>query len=253
MQEEKKNLSIPGAIVIAGLLIAGGIYLSSSNFGMKTNETKTSSVLVKAIDKDDHILGNPDAPIVIVEYGDTECPPCKMFQSTMQTVMSAYGKDGKVAWVFRHSPLESLHSKASKEAEATECANKLGGNAMFWKYIDALYVMTTSNDTLDPSKLPIIAKEVGLDVAKFNECLSSGAEKARVASDLAEAIKITGGDLATPHLEIILKDKLTDEKVANIKDLFGSGLLINPDGKHISAAGAYGYDALKALIDVVLK
>jgi len=128
----------------------------NSNFDLKLLEKMNP---VTALD---HIRGNPDAKVVMVEYSDTECPFCKVFHATMQQVMNDYGKDGRVAWVYRHFPIDSLHSKARKEAEAMECAYDQGGDEKFWSFTDRLYEVTTSNNGLDPNELYNIAKYVGL-------------------------------------------------------------------------------------------
>ena len=145
----KNNFSIPVAIVVAGVLIAGAVYLSAgksvpegaTNQAIQPTQGDTTSLdKMRAITKDDHVRGNPNAPVKIVEYSDTECPFCKRFHPTMNQIMGEYGKNGKVAWVYRHFPIDSLHPiKARKEAEATECANELGGNDKFWAYLDRIY------------------------------------------------------------------------------------------------------------------
>ena len=76
---------------------------------------------VRPVTREDHIKGNPDAPIKIVEYSDFECPFCKRFHDTMNEVMSEVD-NGQVAWVFRHFPLDQLHPvKARAVAVASEC------------------------------------------------------------------------------------------------------------------------------------
>ena len=90
----------------------------------------------------DHIIGNPNAPIVIVEYSDSDCPYCQRFHNTMHQVKDAYGD--KVAWVYRHYPLDGLHPKARMEAEASECVAKLSDDATFWKYLDAMFTINSS-------------------------------------------------------------------------------------------------------------
>jgi protein-disulfide isomerase len=127
-----EKLSVPIAIVIAGVLIAGSLYYSNIKVAKQVvNTAPTEAISMRAVSSDDHILGNPNADVVIVEYSDTECPFCKQFHTTLRRVMDEYGKDGKVAWVYRHFPIDQLHSKARKEAEATECANELGGAEKF--------------------------------------------------------------------------------------------------------------------------
>ena len=246
----------PIAIVVAGTLIAGVIFLTDK---IKTNspttvKNDTSKVtVVTPVDEKDHILGSSQANIVVVEYGDTECPPCKMFHTVMHQIIDNYGKTSQVAWVFRHSPIVDLHSKAPKEAEATECAASLGGKDMFWKFIDQIYTITPGNNGLDLAELPKIANSLGLDVTKFNDCLSSGSQKSAVDQDLADVMKITGGQLSTPYIEIILKKDLTNEKITEIIGTFGTNLKIGDDKKHISFGGAYPYAAMKILVDIILK
>jgi len=140
-------------------------------------------VSLLALRSDDHIFGNPNANVLIIEYSDPECPFCKKFHEPMLQVMAQYGKSGDVAWVYRHFPLDLIHSKARKESEAMECANELGGNDAFWKYVEKLFAITPANNGLDAAQLPIIAAGLGLDVAKFNACLSSGKYAERVQKD----------------------------------------------------------------------
>ncbi|OGI95322.1 hypothetical protein A2917_02025 [Candidatus Nomurabacteria bacterium RIFCSPLOWO2_01_FULL_42_17] len=106
---------------------------------------------IRPITSDDHILGNANARIVIVEYSDLECPFCKVFHNTMHQVVEKSG--GNVAWVYRHYPIPQLHSKAFHEAEATECAWEQKGNDGFWKYIDKLFEITPSNNGLPVERL----------------------------------------------------------------------------------------------------
>ena len=227
-----EKLSVPIAIVIAGILIAVALYYSNINppkQAVNTAPTGTSGdIEMRAITSEDHILGNPNADIIIVEYSDLECPYCKAFHSTLKQVMADYGSNGKVAWVYRHFPIDQLHSKARKEAEATECANELGGNEKFWQYINMLYDTTNSNDSLDLAQLPIIAKNVGLDVKAFNECLSSGRYSAKVEADYQDAVK--AGGKGTPN-----------------------SILVSKDGTKTTVQGAQPYANLKAIIDALLK
>lgn len=140
----------------------------------------------------DYVRGNTNAKVTLVEYSDLECPFCKRFHPTMLQIIKEYGD--KIKWVFRHYPL-SFHANAQKEAEATECAGKLGGNDTFWKYIDAILDRTTSNGTgfaLD--QLVPLAKELGLNDSKFKTCLDSGefAQKIKDQTQSGTAEGVTG-------------------------------------------------------------
>jgi protein-disulfide isomerase len=212
-ETSKIALSIPVAIVLAGIVIAGAILLTKGvpQAGLNTGTNTTpqaQNITIRPVTDADHILGNPNAPIVIVEYSDTECPFCKQFQVTLHAIVDKYGKDGQVAWVYRQFPLAQLHSKAPKEAEATECAAELGGKSAFWDYIDKVFAITPSNDGLDPSELLTIASQMGLDQKAFKACLDSGKYAAKIQADYNEAI--AAGARGTPHTVILTKngDKL---------------------------------------------
>ncbi len=233
MENTNTNLAIPIAIVIAGALIAGAVYFSQSGslsrIPGKGDAEGDSATLenMRPISAADHLRGDPHAPVKIVEYSDTECPFCKSFHPTMQRVMDEYGTEGKVAWVYRHFPLDTIHPKADKEAEATECANELGGNDAFWKFVDRLFAVTPSNNNLDPAELPKIAQYIGLDVGAFSSCLSSGTYAAHVEEDYQNALA-TGGN-GTPWSIVV---------VAN--------------GKKYPLSGAQPYEAVKELIEIAL-
>ena len=228
-----EKFSVPIAIIIAGGLIAGALYYSNikiANQPVKTATSQTGSgtINMRLVSADDHMLGNPNADVVIVEYSDTECPFCKQFHTTMQRVMNEYGKDGKVAWVYRHFPIDQLHSKARKESEALECANELGGPSKFWEYTNMLYSITPSNNGLEPSELPKIAKNVGLNIQDFDTCLSSGKYAAKVEADYQDAVK--AGGRCTP-----------------------TSILISKDGIKTTVIGAQPYESLKTTIDLLLQ
>lgn len=231
-----EKISLPVSIVIAGLLIAGGIYLNGkiakenpTTAQKQQAKSQNLSDIVRPIDANDHVLGSPKARILVVEYSDTECPFCKNFHNTMTSIMQEYGKDEKVAWVYRHFPIAELHSKAFKEAEATECAANLGGNSKFWEYINKLYEVTPSNDGLDPKELTNIATGIGLSSVAFNTCLESGEFGPRVNLDIQNAreLDISG----TPYSLIV--DTKTNE--------------------YYPIEGAYPYIQVKSVIDLILQ
>ncbi|MFA6095326.1 MAG: thioredoxin domain-containing protein [Candidatus Paceibacterota bacterium] len=232
MQPQKQSISIPIAIVIAGALIGFSIYMSGKSASKPAvadpNVPQAGNVQMAPVSANDHILGNPDAKIVIVEYSDTECPFCKRFHTTLKQIMKEYGAKGDVAWVYRSFPIPSLHPKAQKEAEALECAAELGGNTAFWKYTDRIYEITPANNGLDAAELPKIAEYAGLDVAAFNSCLSSGSMAAKVKAQVDDGI--TAGARGTPYSVLVTKT----EKVPITQ-------------------GALPYESMKVIIDSLLK
>jgi protein-disulfide isomerase len=228
MEPEKHNLLIPVAIVLAGVLVAGAFFMSRNNSEDTNNQNnQEQKVVIEPVKADDHILGNPNADIVIIDYSDLECPFCKDFHNVMHQIMDEFGKEGRVSWVFRHFPLTQLHSKAPKEAEATECAGELGGEEVWWAYTDKIYEITPSNNRLDLDKLPEIAKELGLDVTKFEECLESGRHGSKVKASYDSAVK--AGASGTPYLIFLVKGE-----------------------EPIPVSGSVPYDDLKNLLEQTL-
>ncbi|MBI5613341.1 thioredoxin domain-containing protein [Candidatus Gottesmanbacteria bacterium] len=182
---------------------------------------------VPKVTKDDWVFGNRNAEIALVEYSDLECPFCKRFHPTAQQAIDTY--KGRVMWVYRHYPL-SFHANAQKEAEASECAAELGGNDIFWKFINTITERTTSNGTgfaLD--NLVPLAKELGINDAKFKECLDSGRMAAKIKSQQDGGTK--AGVNGTPG-NIILSMKTGETRVL---------------------AGAVPFEDVKAAIDSLLK
>jgi protein-disulfide isomerase len=246
--QPRSTNSVVQYIVIALLVVASFLlgtlytkvqYLEKSSTLTQVKDTGTTpgtpapqpatpdvSNIPKINDKD-HIQGNKNAQIALIEYSDLECPYCKQFHSTMLQVMKDYGD--KVFWVYRHYPLD-FHANAMKEAEASECVNELGGVDAFWKFIDAIYERTTSNGTgfaLD--KLAPLAVEVGVNQAKFTECLDSG-KYTKTVTDMRDG-GMKAGVQGTPGTIVM-----------NIKT-----------GKTSFIPGALPFDSVKQTLDSMLK
>ncbi len=187
---------------------------------------------VKPVTAEDHTLGNPSAPVKLIEFSDFECPFCKRFHPTVEQVIDEYGKSGKVHVIYRHFPLDELHSKARKEAQAAECANEIGGNDAFWAYANKIFEVTPSNDRLDLALLPQIAEEIGLDRSKFEACLTGDMRGGKYATHIEEDYQnaIASGGKGTPYT-----------------------LVISAKGQIFPINGAQPYEAVKAIIDVALK
>lgn len=181
---------------------------------------------IKPVTNKDHIRGNQNAKVTLVEYSDLECPFCKQFHPTMKQLLTTYGN--KIRWVYRHFPLP-FHQNAQKEAEASECVAELGGNDAFWNYVDKIFERTTSNGTgfaLD--QLGPLASEVGVSQQAFQTCLDSG------------------------KYAQLVKDEEADDQQAGVTGT-PSTFIVNSKGQSQLIVGAQPLDAFKTAIDQALK
>ena len=206
--QNNNQRELTGAIILVGILVAGAILLKDSKPPERPvgrDNSPSTTWQGRPVSADDHIRGNRNAKIVIVEYSDLECPFCRIFHSTMQKVVENHAE---VAWIYRHYPIASLHPKALREAEATECAWEQGENEAFWKYTDRIFAITPSNNGLKDAELFNVASFIGLDVDMFRACLESGKYREKVEADIDDGVK--AGVNGTPSSFILVNGKLKD-------------------------------------------
>jgi len=159
----KKNTADARTAFIASLREAAGVevFLEPMRFDVTFAST-------------DPVKGAASAPIQIVEYSDFQCPYCTRVNPTLEQVREKYGD--KVALAFRNFPLP-MHKEAPRAGEASYCAQDQG---KFWEYHDVLFQNQRAQKDEDLKKY---AGEVGLDAAKFDECLSTNKYAERIAED----------------------------------------------------------------------
>ena len=162
------NLLFPSAIDLSAYVV------------QSTEETTMTNTSFEAAA--DPIIGNPDAPVTIVEYGDFECPICGEVYPTINALLEEYPDQVKL--VFQNYPIDSKHPNAQKAAEAGECANIQGE---FEAYYNILY---QNQDALGVDDLKQYAVDLGLDTQAFDDCLDSGAMAEEVALDKSDGIAL---------------------------------------------------------------
>jgi len=222
-------------LIAAAVYFGGGTSSSNEIAGTATTGTTGDTAAVpaqpaepaigdiRAVTVEDHVRGATNARVTVVEYSDLECPFCKSFHSTMQQLLREYPDD--VRWVYRHAPLEQLHSKAIPEAIALECAGEQG---KFWELTDTIFEVTPSNDGLNLADLPKLAQAAGVgNIQQFQSCLDSGKYNQHVQDDLADAA--SAGMRGTPY-----------------------SVVIAPNGEKFPINGAQPYASVKQIIDAAL-
>ncbi|OGK08394.1 hypothetical protein A2767_06425 [Candidatus Roizmanbacteria bacterium RIFCSPHIGHO2_01_FULL_35_10] len=185
---KKSNLLI--LLLIAVSFFAGYFFFKSQSLEKeKTQQNQNqetapgNELKIKKPDTKEHWNGKNNVRYVWVEYSDLECPYCQTIHPNLTKLLSVYS--GEIAWVFRNFPLPS-HPKAQKSAEATECANELGGNDAFWKMTATIFEKMPA---LELDQLPALASGIGLDEAKFKTCLDSGKYEKKTQGSLEEGTK----------------------------------------------------------------
>ena len=126
--------------------------------------------------------GAERAAVTIVKFEDYQCPYCKTVQPTIAELLKKY--DGKLRLVHKDLPLDEIHPQARQAAEAARCA---GDQGKFWEYHDKLYA---NSPKAGVEELKSYAKDVGLNVASFEQCFTSGKFKGTVQKDLNEGAQL---------------------------------------------------------------
>lgn len=163
-------LAIP---VIIGILFGGLIITNQENLGTNSMVLNKKNLLDGST-----ILGNPDAKISIVEFGDYQCTFCyKFHDETMKIILEQYVMDGEVNFVYKDFPLNGAPSIMA--SEASYCAQDQG---KFWEYHDLIYENWEGENTgwLTRNALDRFAKEVKLNLSEFNSCMNDSKYRQKV-------------------------------------------------------------------------
>ena len=199
MNKEKRDYLLPASILVAAILISGSIiYLvgSKSGGGVGAKDTGELAAIketapLKTSDRD-VILGDPKAPVTLIEFGDYQCPFCgRFFEQVELPLREEYIKTGKVKMVFRN--FQFLGPESTAAAEAAECAKD---QKQFWAYHDVLYETEIkdgreNNGNLNRDLFLKLADELKLDHSTFTSCFDSKKYTGQVEKDTDNA-KVLG-------------------------------------------------------------
>jgi protein-disulfide isomerase/rhodanese-related sulfurtransferase len=177
-------------LCVVALLIGVPAFILLSGHGVLPPVPQASSQALAEhlVRPESHITGNLRAPLTLVEFGDFECPACRLSEEAAGQIRAQYGD--RIRFVFRQFPLSKIHPQAEKAAEASECTAEQG---KFWEGLEKLYAEQAD---LSEDALKRYARELGLDQSRFSQCLDSGETASRVNQDLADGRAL--GVRATP-------------------------------------------------------
>lgn len=163
---------IPGAVVLAGVVIAVAVIYSVNGPSGNIEKSGTAAIgVMPEVTSSDFVLGEANAPVTVVEYGDFQCPFCgKFFKETEPALRENYIKTGKVKFIYRDFAF--LGQESTWAANAARCAGEQG---KFWQYHDYLYGNQRGENqgAFSKNNLKSFASALSLDKEKFNTCLDS--------------------------------------------------------------------------------
>jgi len=148
--------------------------------------------LIQPVSDADHIEGNADAEVTLVEYGDYECSYCGAAYPVIKHIQRKMGK--QLRFVFRNFPLANMHPFAEISAEAAEAASTQG---KFWQMHDVLY---ENQDSLSEEMIFALAQKIGLDMEVFTKDIKSQKYRPKIKKDFMGGVK--SGVNGTPTLFI---------------------------------------------------
>lgn len=192
---------VPGAIIFAGLIIAITIYVQHHHDVVAQAGNPSA---VRPVDPStDHFIGNPTAPITVIEYADIDSVYSKQFQPVMQQIMQTYGQNGDVVWVYRNFPLIGIDQYSEEHAEAADCIAAQGGSTGFFNFVNALEAAAPDENEFNPKGYDAVVSQLGYNVDTFNSCLSNRTEEKSVEADYENALAV-GAD-GSPFTVLLVK------------------------------------------------
>jgi len=195
--KDYKDFYTPGAVLLGSLIISGAILFVGGEQGLVEKNIPSPSLapvvngdkVEFTITENDHVRGNPQAEITLVEFSDMECPFCSRFHPTALQALEEYGD--KMRWVYKHFPLDAIHPQARPSAEASECVWEQAGDEGFWKFTDAMF---ENQSRLGNAFYEEIAEQVGVNLSQFQTCVAERKYQDKVEQDYQQGLQagVTG-------------------------------------------------------------
>lgn len=204
-----------------GTNVAAGDAAAPAQVNGKLTEDQAKNV--PALSDSDYVKGNKNADLVMIEYSDLECPFCQRFHPTAQQAMDEYGD--KIAWAYRHYPLETIHPRAIPSALASECVGKQAGSEGFWKFVDTVF--SDQAKYLTDAGLKEAATLSGATAAAYDTCVTGKEFESKIREAITTGT--TAGVTGTP-----------------------ATFLMNKKGEIWLVPGAVPYESLKSTIEEAL-
>lgn len=195
--------------VIVVAILGGLVYTSQSN---KIDVSDVDGNKIQSASKQngqigDHVFGNKNSKVVLIEYGDFQCPGCKAAEPNLREISETYKDD--MAFVFRNFPLTTMHPNARAAAAAAEAAGTLG---KYWEMHTAIYsnqdAWKDATGTSRTDTFTDYARTIGLNEDKFREALEKSSINKKISFDqaLGKKAKVTSTPTLFLNGEMVSED-----------------------------------------------
>jgi protein-disulfide isomerase len=227
MDEQNFKLGAPGAIILGAVIVAAAIiYTNYERVDTGDQDAQLQQEVAEVTVDDDPVLGNPDAPVTIIEFSDYQCPFCRVFwKDTLPLIIGEYVADGRVKIVYRDFPLSS-HPMAIPYAEAAECA---GDQDRYWEMHDIIFgeqekLADGLIESLTIEDLSNATEALEMDKEEFDTCMEEHKYLDEIRKDFedGDAAGVTGtpsffingervvGALPFEAFQTIIEEKLAE-------------------------------------------
>ncbi len=219
--KKQSNISLPAAIVLAGVIVAGAILISNSAPKSPINPLTPSSdkkdLAIPEVTEEDFIKGDKNAEITLIEYADFSCGFCAHYHPTLEKIVADY--DGKVKWVYRHLPIFNKPAAVS-----SSCVGNTLGDEKFFMYAATLY---KNQKDINGDLLKREALALGMNEGDYDACINDAEVSDKISKDFT-SVRVLAGFNATPYTVLVDKEgnmypfsgALPYEDVANLIDTF---------------------------------
>jgi protein-disulfide isomerase len=196
--QRRKRLATLGGFSALTLLVvlAVIIYSTRDNTSSASNQPITLPSLYDSgsIQANGETMGDPNAKVVVQEWGDYQCPGCGQFaRGSEEQLVNDYVKTGKIRYEFHDFPFIDARVNGSESHDAAEAAACAADQGRFWDYHRTLYFNQATNENsggFADKRLQAAAQQLGLDMTTFNDCLSSGKHKNDVLDSYNQGVQL---------------------------------------------------------------
>lgn len=254
-----KDRIVPISIILAGIIISGSILHSrdiSLPFLNRSEISTTESITgISPIKENEPVLGNPKARIIFIEYSDAECPFSSEFSREREKIMSSYGAEGKVAWIYRSTP--AINVSSLLKAISLECVAEREEGYKFWTYlrrIENKNIISAEDGTPNIEPLIEAAIEEGIPPENVRECIENQHYIKKVRNNIKEAV--AEGAESTPFTVILLPFEISpsqrEQITSNIQDTQAGKVTIPTKSDRILLDGFIAAEEIGSIIETVL-